>query len=73
MIASNGMTLFRRIVQEHRRVIIPLVGLLVVDVLARSRWGWDRFRVGLILGLFAVAGFWIVRLAMSWQSAAAVA
>lgn len=34
MIASNGMTLFRRIVQEHRRVIIPLVGLLVVDVLA---------------------------------------
>jgi hypothetical protein len=50
---------------------VCLAFLLVVDLLARSRWGWDRFRVGLVLGLSAVAGFWIVRLAMTWPPAAA--
>ena len=40
---------------------VCLAALLLIDLLARSRWGWDRFRAGLILGAFAVAGFWIVR------------
>jgi hypothetical protein len=47
-------------------VAVCLAALLVVDLLARNRWGWDRFRVGLVLGLFAVAGFWIVRFVMGW-------
>jgi hypothetical protein len=47
-------------------VAICLAALLVIDLLARSRWGWDRFRVGLILGLFAAAGFWIARAGLGW-------
>jgi hypothetical protein len=47
---------------------VCLAALLVIDLLARSRWGWDRFRVGLILGIFAVAGFWLVRAAMWWSA-----
>lgn len=34
MSAQDSMTLYRRIMQEHRRTLIPLVALLVVDVLA---------------------------------------
>jgi hypothetical protein len=52
-------------------VAICLAALMVIDLLARSRWGWDRFRVGLILGVFAVAGFWIARAAMGgWLAGA---
>src|SRR4051794_3719528 len=47
-------------------VAICLAALLVIDLLARNRWGWDRFRVGLILGLFAAAGFWIARAVIAW-------
>jgi hypothetical protein len=45
---------------------VCLAALLTVDFLARNRWGWDRFRVGLILGACAVAGFWLVRAALFW-------
>lgn len=45
---------------------VCLAALLTVDLLARNRWGWDRFRVGLILGACAVAGFWLVRAALFW-------
>lgn len=31
---APGGTLFRRILKEHRRIIVPLLALLVVDVLA---------------------------------------
>jgi len=47
-------------------VAVCLAALLTVDLLARNRWGWDRFRVGLICGFFAVSGFWIARAAMAW-------
>lgn len=50
-------------------VAICLAVLLLLDLLARNRWGWDRFRVGLILGLFAAAGFWIARTAIAWSMA----
>jgi len=36
--------------------------LLAIDALARAEWGWNRLRVGFVLALFAVAGFWGVRL-----------
>jgi hypothetical protein len=38
--------------------------LIAIDALARAEWGWDRLRVGLVLGFFAVAGFWLVRLGL---------
>jgi hypothetical protein len=49
-------------------VLLGLFGalLVAVDLLARNEWNWDRMRLGMVLGLFAVAGFWIVRIAM-WQ------
>ena len=47
---------------------VCLAFLLVIDLLARNRCGWDRFRVGLVLGLLAVVGFWTVRLAMWWAA-----
>ncbi len=40
--------------------------LIAIDALARAEWGWDRLRVGVIMGLFAVAGFWMVRLGLWW-------
>ena len=49
-------------------VAVCLAAVLAIDLLARNRWGWVRFRVGLILGLFAVAGFWIVRAGMWWAT-----
>jgi hypothetical protein len=47
-------------------VLLGLFALLLIaiDALARAEWGWDRLRVGLIMGLFAVAGFWMVRLGL---------
>jgi hypothetical protein len=48
---------------------VCLAALLTIDLLSRSRWGWDRFRVGLILGACAVAGFWLVRGVMWWRLA----
>ena len=44
-------------------VLLGLFALLLIaiDALARAQWGWDRLRVGLIIGLFALAGFWLVR------------
>lgn len=50
-------------------VAVCIAALLTVDLLARSRWGWDRFRVGLILGFFALTGFWIARTAIAWYLA----
>src|SRR3954463_14043922 len=47
-------------------VAVCLAALLTIDLLARNRWGWVRFRVGLICGFFAVAGFWIARAAIAW-------
>ena len=38
--------------------------LIAIDALARAEWGWDRLRVGLLLGFCAVAGFWLVRLGL---------
>jgi uncharacterized protein YqgC (DUF456 family) len=38
--------------------------LIAIDALARAEWGWDGLRVGLIVGLFAIAGFWLVRWAL---------
>jgi uncharacterized protein YqgC (DUF456 family) len=35
--------------------------LIAIDALARAQWGWDDLRVGLVIGLFAIAGFWLVR------------
>ena len=47
--------------------------LIAIDALARAEWGWDRLRVGLILGFCAVAGFWLVRLALwTWAGRSAV-
>ncbi|MDB5319387.1 MAG: hypothetical protein JWN40_1018 [Phycisphaerales bacterium] len=47
-------------------VLLGLFALLLIaiDALARAEWGWDRLRVGLVLGFFAVAGFWLVRLGL---------
>jgi hypothetical protein len=54
---------------------VCLAVLLTIDLLARVRWGWTHLRVGLVLGLFGVLGFWAVRLgiwaAWHWQSASA--
>jgi hypothetical protein len=50
-------------------VAVCLAAILTVDLLARSRWGWDRFRVGLILGIFALTGFWIARTGIAWYLA----
>jgi hypothetical protein len=49
-------------------VLLGLFALLLIaiDALARAEWGWDRLRVGLVMGLFAVAGFWMVRLGLWW-------
>jgi uncharacterized protein YqgC (DUF456 family) len=38
--------------------------LIAIDALARAQWGWDGLRVGLIAGLFAIAGFLLVRWAL---------
>jgi uncharacterized protein YqgC (DUF456 family) len=38
--------------------------LIAIDALARAEWGWDSLRVGLVVGLFAIAGFWLVRLGL---------
>ena len=49
-------------------VLLGLFGLLLVavDALARAQWGWYRLRLGLVLALLAVAGFWLVRLGFWW-------
>jgi hypothetical protein len=49
-------------------VLLGLFALLLtaVDALARARWGWYRVRLGLVLALCAVAGFWMVRLGLWW-------
>ena len=38
--------------------------LIAIDALARAEWGWDGLRVGLVIGLFAITGFWLVRWAL---------
>lgn len=38
------------------------VGLYLLDGWVRRRWGWERFRTGILLGVAAIAAFWIVRL-----------
>jgi hypothetical protein len=38
--------------------------LVAVELLARNEWDWDRLRLGMVLGLLAVAGYWIVKVAM---------
>ena len=38
--------------------------LLAADAVASRRWGWYQLRVGIVMGLFASAGFWMVRAAM---------
>ena len=35
--------------------------LIAIDALARAQWGWDGLRVGLIVALFAIAGFFLVQ------------
>jgi hypothetical protein len=38
--------------------------LVAVELLARNEWDWDRLRLGMVLGLLAGAGYWIVKVAM---------
>ena len=38
--------------------------LLGADLLVRRRYGWWRFRTGVVLGALAVGAFWVVRLAI---------
>ena len=35
--------------------------LIAIDALARAQWGWEGLRAGLIVGLFALAGFFLMR------------
>jgi len=48
--------------------LLALLGALLVaiEMLARNEFDWDGLRLGMVLGLFALAGFWLVKVAM-WQ------